>query len=192
MFFQRTIQVIKEELAWTCAIKSKVPFKDKLTMGRNYRSLILYGWKFWVTRLKSSSEMFQATQEIFETKFRSVESWKQRTFRIYMRQFLCNTELLQPPTVVIIIVVFSYSHEICTVAKSILSCAFLCTWMSKWKFGVKCCQPPKLLQNWFIFLLVLTHSSLMIVKKGIVCKAVPFSGTLKLLHPKTIHKTGIL
>lgn len=96
------------------------------------------------------------------------------------------------PTVVIIVVVFSYSHEICTVAKSILSCAFLCTWMSKWKFGVKCCQPPKLLQNWFIFLLVLTHSSLMIVKKGIVCKAVPFSGTLKLLHPKTIHKTGIL
>ena len=45
--------------------------------------------------------------------------------------------------------------------------------------------------NSFLFLL-LTHSGRWLLKRGILCKALPFSVSLLMLHPKTIHESGIL
>jgi len=45
--------------------------------------------------------------------------------------------------------------------------------------------------NSFLFLL-LTHSGRLPLKSGILCKALPFSESVLMLHLKTIHESGIL
>ena len=48
------------------------------------------------------------------------------------------------------------------------------------------------LQNRSIFFVLLTHSGRWSLKKGILYKSMLFSGSLLLLHSKTMHESGIL